>query len=157
MEKKCNKCKEVKDYSEFNNNIKNCDKKCYQCRECDSRQCKEYYRKNKENRIIAGKKYHSENPDAYRNSRYKLRYGITIDDYNNLWNFQNGVCATCGEPEKQYKYLVVDHDHRTGKVRGLLCTNCNKALGNVLDKVETLENMIKYLEFDVVAQFTAKA
>lgn len=61
---------------------------------------------------------------------------------------QHGVCAICGKPETKpnAKYLAVDHDHKTGEVRGLLCNNCNRALGLLQDNTEVLQNAINYLK-----------
>lgn len=53
-----------------------------------------------------------------------------------------GECATCGSVER----LCIDHDHATGRVRGLLCNDCNLSLGYAKDSIETLKNLIKYLE-----------
>jgi hypothetical protein len=63
-----------------------------------------------------------------RDSYLKRKYGITEADYNALLAGQDGVCAICGKKPGQFK-LVVDHDHVTGAVRGLLHNRCNKALG----------------------------
>lgn len=82
------------------------------------------------------------------------KYGLTRDDYVNLEKSQNGVCKICGESEKYNKRLSVDHDHSCcpgagscGKcIRGLLCSTCNKVLGQVNDNTKTLKAMIEYLE-----------
>jgi hypothetical protein len=81
------------------------------------------------------------------------RYGLTRDDYVDLEKSQNRVCKICGEPEKHRKRLSVDHDHSCcpgygscGKcVRGLLCSNCNRVLGQVNDDKSLLQKMIDYL------------
>ncbi len=81
-----------------------------------------------------------------RNTKLKHLYGITLDDYNKMWADQDGCCATCGiHSSALTKPLHVDHCHTTGKVRGLLCTQCNTALGMAKDDIQTLKNMIKYL------------
>ncbi len=64
---------------------------------------------------------------------------------------QNGLCAICNQPETAFMknkimYLAVDHDHKTGKIRGLLCSNCNNGLGRFYDNVELLQNAIGYIE-----------
>ena len=60
----------------------------------------------------------------------KYEYGITLDDYNKMFNEQEGKCAICQRHQNELKkILYVDHDHKTGEVRGLLCKNCNVALG----------------------------
>lgn len=77
-------------------------------------------------------------------------YGITQEEYEELKAQQGDVCAICGQPEvrvhKGIKVdLCVDHDHETGKVRGLLCARCNHGLGNFKDSPENLSNAIDYL------------
>ena len=83
---------------------------------------------------------------------YFLRtYGITIEDYLDMAEAQNYKCAICHKENFPMKechagVLVVDHNHRTGEVRGLLCHNCNRALGLLKDSTEYLVNSIAYLE-----------
>lgn len=84
--------------------------------------------------------------------RFKARYGITLEDYEELCASQGGVCAICSRPpagqrkDGSLKRLHVDHDHRTGRVRGLLCFDCNTALGKFGDGVEMLKRAIAYLD-----------
>lgn len=87
------------------------------------------------------------NTDYYRRKNLRTKYGITLEQYNRMFNAQNGCCVVCGVHQSEVKHVFhVDHDHLTGKVRGILCFRCNAALGNVGDSVETLKKMIKYLE-----------
>lgn len=80
------------------------------------------------------------------------RYGITGEQYDAMLAEQGGVCAVCGRPETRVAKsgapftLGVDHDHATGAVRGLLCGNCNFALGAVGDSIAVLRGLIDYLE-----------
>jgi hypothetical protein len=78
------------------------------------------------------------------------KYKITLDEYQILYKKQNGVCAICSKTTngrgKENNTLAVDHNHQTGKIRGLLCTNCNTGIGNLRDSVELLTKAIKYLE-----------
>ena len=102
------------------------------CKECD----KERVRKR-----------HQDNPERTRNNDLKRNYGITITEHRQMFEEQNGACAICkGEGNGKWKKLCVDHDHSTGKVRELLCRNCNMVLGQVGDNVSILEEMIKYLQ-----------
>lgn len=79
------------------------------------------------------------------------RFGITPDQYQEMLDSQNGVCAICEGPERStdkkgsIKALAVDHDHATGAMRGLLCANCNKGIGNLGDNVDTLIAAAAYL------------
>ncbi len=66
--------------------------------------------------------------------------------YTAMFLRQGGVCAICREKPKLFRRLVVDHDHRTGRVRGLLCDNCNRAIGLLKDKSQILHKAIKYLD-----------
>jgi len=78
-------------------------------------------------------------------------YNITLDEYHDMLEKQNSVCAICGKPEfvkdnnGKTRSLAVDHDHATGEVRGLLCTNCNKALGHIQDSPTLLQSALAYL------------
>ena len=80
-----------------------------------------------------------------KSKQLKSSYGITLAYFNGMLELQNSVCAICNEPQKG-KYLAVDHCHETGKVRGLLCENCNKALGQFHDNITLLKSAIAYLE-----------
>jgi hypothetical protein len=74
------------------------------------------------------------------------RYGLSGEDYNKIYNNQSGRCLGCGRHRSEFKNnLCVDHDHKTGKIRGLLCDDCNLSLGRLQDSVETLRKLIEYL------------
>lgn len=74
---------------------------------------------------------------------YRIRYA----DYKKLYDSQEGKCACCGQHEDQFKNgLHVDHDHKTGQIRGLLCTQCNPGIGYFQESIERLQQAIKYLE-----------
>jgi hypothetical protein len=90
------------------------------------------------------KEWHSK-----RNYYLKYKYGITESQYDDMFNAQSGKCSICGSTEtkdKKRHRLMVDHDHATGAVRGLLCSSCNKALGLFSDSIETMYSAIKYLK-----------
>lgn len=73
-------------------------------------------------------------------------HGVTREQYESMLASQNGVCAICQQPNAINRRLHVDHDHNSGKVRGLLCTNCNPMLGFAKDNKEVLRAAIAYLE-----------
>jgi len=83
--------------------------------------------------------------------KYQLgKYGLTHDDYQTLWDDQNGLCAICEQPETtsrkgKLQLLSVDHCHTTGGVRGLLCRNCNLAIGLLGDNIKLLSTAMTYL------------
>ena len=82
------------------------------------------------------KSHYEANKEKYveyeRNRQYKKMYGITVDDYNRMFEHQGGKCKMCGSTDPKSrgnKHFAVDHCHKTGKVRALLCTVCNVAVG----------------------------
>ena len=72
------------------------------------------------------------------------QYGLSLDDYGQMVSEQSGLCAIC--KEKPEKDLFVDHCHSTGRVRGLLCSNCNTGIGLLRDNTATLLAAINYLK-----------
>jgi recombination endonuclease VII len=93
---------------------------------------KEYDMVNAERRKITG-----------RNGHLKRKYGITSEDYNRMFEQQDGKCAICGRVGEK---LHVDHNHKTGKVRKLLCFHCNAGLGHFIENPKLLLRAIKYLK-----------
>jgi len=90
-----------------------------------------------------------------RNHDFKKKFGITLDDYDIIFQSQNGVCWICSKPETFFlkgrtHSLAVDHCHKTGKIRGLLCRNCNQMLGLAKDSIETLAKAVEYLKTNVI-------
>lgn len=80
-------------------------------------------------------------------NRLKSLYGITVEEYEELSAHQNHVCWICGKKETTKDgYLHVDHCHKTGKIRGLLCGLCNRGIGALGDSIELLEKAIEYLK-----------
>lgn len=83
---------------------------------------------------------------AYRKKwALKTRYNLTLEQYNAMLMTQNGVCLICNGNQSTRRALVVDHCHRSGKVRGLLCDPCNIGLANFRENKESLKNAITYL------------
>lgn len=90
------------------------------------------------------------------NQQLKSKFGITIDDVKKMYDSQHGKCKICGKPgimhgiKKGYKdksdTLHVDHCHATGKVRGLLCSNCNVAIGLMNESIENMLSAIDYIK-----------
>jgi Recombination endonuclease VII len=83
-----------------------------------------------------------------RKSYLRRTYGITIADYDRMFEEQNGVCAICGEARPEERTLHIDHDHETGVIRGLLCFRCNNALGDFREEYELFQRAADYLDRD---------
>ena len=124
----CIKCSAEKENNSINfvsdkNGIKNI------CRSCDASRRSVNYK---------------DNIKREKNYRLKKEYGISIEEYDERLKKQNGCCAIClKQPSK--KRLAVDHSHSTGKIRGLLCSNCNTAIGKFKDDKSLLAKAIDYL------------
>jgi hypothetical protein len=79
-------------------------------------------------------------------SRLKRMYGMTYKDYNNMFSDQEGCCLICGKHQEEvFGKLVIDHDHETGTIRGLLCHLCNASMGGFRDSIDMLQKAIIYL------------
>lgn len=121
-EKRCTICRELKPLEEFHVNKNARDGRWSRCRKCD-------------------------------NLRKVREHGITPAEYHRMLEAQKGVCACCGQNEAAADYrtgttrrLAVDHDHKTGKVRGLLCQKCNMALGQLDEDPARVRALLRYIE-----------
>lgn len=98
------------------------------------------------------KKYKQLNPEKSTDAHYKRSFGMTLDDVRALLHTQNNQCALCNVELSVLQgrgfstNAHVDHDHITGKVRGILCGNCNTALGKLGDSIESIERVLSYLK-----------
>lgn len=120
--KYCSKCKLYKEQSEFYKNQNWC-KLCF----------KEY------DKTPNRKSY---NKTFQRKNARKYRYGVTEEDFKELMRIQNNKCAICEGDNPKY----LDHSHRTNKVRGILCLECNTGLGKFKDSMELLMRALTYLK-----------
>lgn len=126
--KRCNRCGETKDrLSEFHRTGS-------WCKECKREYAAEWRRNNREKYL-----------EGARFSKLKQNYGISREEYEAMYEAQNGKCAICCV--KSSETLQVDHDHITGKIRGLLCADCNRGLGCFKDSVLFLHRAARYMVF----------
>lgn len=155
--KTCSRCKFSKPKKDFHLCSRALSKCQSACKECLNSLQRENHKSNPEKRrSYVRKKYH-ENPDAHksrvraweranptarRNKELKSLYGITFSEFEAKTKEQNGRCAVC---KKKRKPLCVDHNHATGKVRGLLCRACNTSIGMLDDSPEMCEAAAMYL------------
>lgn len=154
MEKTCKKCGVVYPLTSEFWRVKTREKCGFTtpCKNCHRKHEKEkrFNPEKKKRNQIQYKKWYLKNR-GYTTKRTRLEnFGINENQYQELVKKQNGVCAICGNPEKakingNVKSLAVDHCHKTNLIRGLLCSNCNTALGLLKDNVQILQKMINYL------------
>ena len=100
------------------------------------------------NKIYEAKIQRSKTPERmlYQRILGMKKYGIDFDEFQKMLISQNGGCAICGKTQPGKRDFHIDHDHKTGKVRGLLCVNCNLGIGNMQDDPSLLRLAIRYLE-----------
>jgi Recombination endonuclease VII len=155
--KKCSKCKQEKELIEFAKDKHNPDGLTYRCKECRNLHYNTYYKNNPEKQKLKNdsqkenrQKFYSSDKGiiSSRKAHLKRSFGISLKQYNEMSESQNHICAICHCPENCYRnsVLSVDHDHKTGEIRGLLCSSCNRALGLLKDNITNLINAIKYLK-----------
>ncbi len=126
----CSMCKEAKAPTEFNRRRERGRGVNYVCRACSS-----------------ARRFTAKYLGNQRAGHLRRKFGITSSAYAQLLAAQNGGCAICEQPCETGKRLAVDHDHRTGQVRGLLCSRCNTALGLLRDDWAIVGLAAEYLEF----------
>lgn len=141
--KECSSCKRILQWDQFSYRVQ--DGKRYlrsKCKECSSRAWGKWvdlHPEYKDKKLESDRKCHEDYKKYHR-------HGITKNQYELMLEAQNGVCAICCKPPKPTQSLVVDHNHETGDVRGLLCRNCNRGIGLLGDSIITLENSLNYLK-----------
>jgi Recombination endonuclease VII len=158
--KRCKKCGEAKPLDEFHLAKGMADGHRSECKECHRARMRQWYSDNRERAIAGVRQWQHDNKEhlaAYRRDyrrgreaearegHLKRKFGLTQADYEDLLARQGGGCRICGKRPGKIS-LHVDHDHETGKVRGLLCVGCNNALGQFHDDAALLHRAIRYLD-----------
>lgn len=144
LTKRCRKCGEEKPVTEFYTRKSSKDGYRNECKACHSKRYKEYYKQD----------YCKENHRKSARKHTLKQYGIDEDTYKKMHDNQQGKCLICGTPfelvsTSRTKTACVDHNHKTGEVRGLLCWNCNVALGKLKEDPNIVMNAYKYLTGDL--------
>ncbi len=125
--KRCGRCGEGKLLQAFSKNRAHDGGISNHCKECK----REYYLTNQH---------------QIRSAQYRRLYGIDLEEYGDLLEHQGGSCAVCGAEPLPHRKLDIDHDHRTGAVRGLLCLHCNLALGHLRESPALARALAQYME-----------
>lgn len=139
--KKCNTCGIVKPLFEYNKRSKSIDGYQHKCRKCSS----EAWQKWKSNNPEYQKDYYLENKEYFKRIRYQNKFGLSEADIQEMLEDQNYTCAVCPRDLEKSRW-VIDHDHKYGHARGILCYGCNNGLGAFDDSIEMLEAAIWYLK-----------
>ena len=161
--KACRKCGETKPLNEFHRAAAMRDGHRNECKACWKIICKKRYAKNRDEHIAKVQEWRRRNPEKYdsyrkryiaenreriaieeRKGHLRRKYGLTLEEYDFLRLAQGDRCLICGAGEEGG--LHVDHDHKTGRVRGLLCGKCNKAIGLLREDPALFDAASAYLQ-----------
>ena len=144
--KKCSKCGVEKPLSEFSKASREKGGHRSNCKSCAAAYFQSLPRTEREARAQKTKTWRLKNPERKKASRRKCdlkkKYGITPEEFQQRLSSQGGVCAIC---QKLTVRMAVDHCHATGRIRGILCVNCNPGLGKFFDSPELLRRAAGYL------------
>lgn len=145
-QKRCQHCKEIKTPAEFFADASYHDGLSRRCKPCAIAGHDVWRLKNMDKAREHSKKWRRDNPEASRDHGRKARYGIPAGTYEQMLAAQNGRCAICHTniPGGRGEFKI-DHNHDTGKVRGLLCNNCNVGLGHFKSNEGFLLEAVEYL------------
>lgn len=144
LQKRCSKCKSLVPITGFNKDRATRDGLASECRSCNVKRHRERYKKE------------SQKPGFSRRGDLSNRYRMTTKQYDRMFTEQGGVCAVCKQSETrrrpwskngEIQPLAVDHDHKTGEVRSLLCATCNSALGFMGEDPERIRALADYAEW----------
>lgn len=140
--KMCRVCKSDKPIADFYKRKRNKGGFRTECKDCHGKAGRRQYLRTKP---------HTDLRNLVRG--LSRNYGITLADWTTLYHKQHGLCAICKNPETRFnnkskttQKLCVDHSHKTGKIRGLLCNRCNTTLGRIGEDLAILKNMLRYME-----------
>ncbi len=144
--KRCPGCKQEFSLDAFCKNRSKKDGLGIHCKKCKKQYARKHYVKYRD-KVLRRKREYCKTKwgeEVIRRSRFKCVYGLTLKQHEQLYLDQNGRCGLCSE-SVAYDKTYTDHDHKTGKVRALLCIRCNTGLGMFKDTVEGLQRAINYL------------
>lgn len=149
----CPCCKTEKESSEYTKDSRRPDKLSTYCRSCNREKARKYYNPqtkrsyylaNKEMIAAKRKQYYIDHPEKVRHHHLRTSYGLSPEKYEEMVCSQEQKCAICGNTSEG-ESLHVDHNHHTGKIRGLLCRSCNTKLVAIEDR-EFLQSALRYLD-----------
>lgn len=149
--KHCNKCDSTKGLDDFHNDKDKKDGLSTTCKPCKIDTSIKHYLKDPAKVIKRVSTYYENDKQTAKDTSWKsslkIKYNLTIDQWNEMFNSQGGKCKICSiHQSKLNRRLAVDHCRSTSKVRGLLCDTCNRGIGFLKESQEILEAAIKYLK-----------
>jgi hypothetical protein len=146
-EKLCTKCKQIKDLSHFGRDSNTKSGFRSRCKVCRSIDTSEWNKAHRADVALSSRKWQKKNPEKVKDVVLKRRYGISLEEYRQRLEAQRRCCPICLKHESVLNVkMSVDHCHKTGKVRGLLCNPCNTALGFIKEDAEAAIRLAEYIK-----------
>ena len=119
----------------------------YECKSCSKKHATSWGKNNKSRINKKHREKYKSDPRWGKNRHLKVQYGINIDQYEKMLVDQNFSCSICNIHQSELKFsMAVDHDHKTGEVRSLLCSPCNTLLGLAKENIDVLLKSIEYIK-----------
>lgn len=146
FKKNCTKCGVSKSLTEF---FRNGDRYKSRCKKCTSEDLYTWRDRNRSEYNNYAAMWRAKNPEKQMASEIKALYGLELEQYKGILEKQAYKCSICSKdhlPSAKKGRLAVDHNHKTGRVRGLLCMACNSGIGHFKDSPEILEKAVAYLK-----------
>lgn len=116
-----------------------------QCRPCLAKKAKDYRLKNRDNLNSQRRRYYHSVPDKWRDTFLKRKYGLSLADWERMFNAQGRKCAICEDIETPGRGWQTDHCHTTGRVRGILCHHCNSLIGHAKESKRIMLKAVEYI------------
>jgi Autographiviridae endonuclease VII len=157
--KRCSTCRQTKPLDQFHRDKNPRDGRARRCKDCAKAEARAWYEDHPEQAKASRQSWQKRNKDRVNelararykkdptrdlNAKLKYRYGVEWTQFEAMALAQGGVCAICGDPPGRSRFHV-DHDHATGKVRGLLCGPCNQGIGSLRDDPKIVRAALRYL------------
>jgi len=144
--KECTSCNRIKSFDYFAKDRKTKVLRTV-CKQCVAHSTtKEWRKNNPERKKQLDKKWKAANKESVKNQHLKSKYGISIEEYNKMLIAQEFCCSICESSFSSFKAApAVDHCHKSGAVRELLCSNCNSLLGFAKENEYTLQKALEYI------------
>ncbi len=142
--KQCSRCKIIKPCEEFGK--RQYLRKTSVCHECEARVARIRYSNNKDKIAERQRARRADNPEIIRHYNLKRIYGISLSDWHEMFEKQGMRCAICGTDKPLGRGWQTDHNHKTGKLRQILCHHCNSGIGHFMENPEIIRSALSYLE-----------
>lgn len=147
----CNKCGVQKSFAEYGKRSSSKDGLFATCKACRAIYNKQWHKDHQESRRKSSSEYRRRSPDKGKHRAQYKRYGLFPGEKERLLELQGGVCKMCSTDFPGKGGWHTDHCHSSGKVRGILCHNCNRGIGYLKDDPKLVAKAVEYLETSLAA------